>query len=131
MHQISYHVDSMHAATRTVRLCIATSLLLGATACAKRGPQSLPASGRVTVGVTSRGPGVDTMTFTVSIEPAGLDGAVTAAVGVFTAENIPAGNHVVRLKNLPDRCRVDGEPARAISVSARRSAIVRFVVVCR
>jgi hypothetical protein len=121
----------MHAATRAARLCIATSLLLGAAACAKRAPQSLPASGRVTVGVTSRGPGVDTMTLMVSIEPAGIDGAIRADVGVFTAENVPAGNHVVRLKSLPDRCRVDGEPARAISVSARRSAVVRFVVVCQ
>jgi hypothetical protein len=70
------------------------------------------------------------MTFNVSIEPAGVNGSVRADVGVFTAENTPAGNHVVRLGNLPGRCRVDGDPERKITVSARRSAIVRFVVVC-
>jgi hypothetical protein len=95
-----------------------------------RAPQARPVSGSVTVGVTSRGPGVETMTFTVSIEPAGLGGPIKADVGVFTAEDTPPGNHVVRLTNVPDRCRVDGGAERQISVSAARSAIVRFVVVC-
>jgi hypothetical protein len=70
------------------------------------------------------------MTFAVSIEPAGLHGSVKGDVGVFTADHTPAGNHVVRLENLPDRCRVDGDPERKIIVSASRSAIVRFTVVC-
>jgi hypothetical protein len=91
---------------------------------------SPPASGRVTVGVTSRGPGVETMTFTVSIEPAGVEGSVTGDIGIFTADDTPAGNHVVRLKNLPGRCRVDGDSERRISVAAGRSTTVRFVVVC-
>ena len=83
----------------------------------------------MTVGVTSRGPGVDTMTFTVAIEPAGVEGSVKGDVGVFTAD-MPAGSHVVRLKSLPGRCRVDGDPERKISVSAGRSTTVRFVVEC-
>ena len=87
-------------------------------------------SGRVTVGVTSRGPGVETMTFTVSIEPAGVEGSVRGDVGVFTADDTPAGSHVVRLKDLPGRCRVDGDPEPNIIVSAGRSTTVRFVVVC-
>ena len=70
------------------------------------------------------------MTFTVSIEPAGVDGSVKGDVGVFTASNTPAGSHVVRLKNLPGRCRVDGDLERKITVSAGRSTVGRFVVVC-
>jgi hypothetical protein len=123
-------IEFMHAAHRRGVLCLAASLFLSAAACAKGAPQTQPATGRVTVGVTSRGPGVQTMTFTVSIEPAGVNGSVRADAGVFTAENTPAGSHVVRLKNLPGGCRVDGDTERQISVSARRSAIVRFVVVC-
>jgi hypothetical protein len=84
----------------------------------------------VTIGVTSRGPGVDTMTFTVSIEPAGVEGSVRGDVGVYTASDTPAGNHVVRLKDLPGRCRIDGESDRKIRVSAGGSTTVRFAVVC-
>jgi hypothetical protein len=73
---------------------------------------------------------VDTMTFSVSIEPAGLTGSIRADAGVFTADNTPAGRHVVRLVNLPGRCGVEGDTERTISVSARRTAVVHFVVVC-
>jgi hypothetical protein len=34
------------------------------------------------------------------------------------------------LKDLPGRCRVDGDAERKISVSIGRMATVRFVVVC-
>ena len=122
---------STHMQTATaVRLCVSASLFFGGTACAKVAPQSRPVSGRVTVGVTSRGPGVDTMTFTVSIEPAGVEGSVRGDVGVFTTDDTPAGSHVVHLKGLPGRCRVDGDPERNIIVSAGRSTTLRFVVVC-
>jgi hypothetical protein len=70
------------------------------------------------------------MAFTVSIEPPGVDGSVRGDVGVFTAHDIPPGTHVVRLKDLPGKCRVEGDPERTISVSAGRSTAVRFVVVC-
>jgi hypothetical protein len=73
---------------------------------------------------------VETLTFTVSIEPAGLKGFVKGDVGVFTADDTPAGSQVVRLTNLPGRCRVDGDPERKITVAAGRSITVRFVVVC-
>ena len=127
---IAYHVESMQAATRTLHLWVSASVFICGAACAKAAVESLPATGRVTVGVTSRGPGVEMMTFTVSIEPAGVDGSVRGDIGVFTADDTPAGDHVVRLKDLPGRCRVDGEPERKISVSAGRSTTVRFVVVC-
>ncbi len=105
-------------------------VLIGAAACAKQAPQTQPASGRVTVGVTSRGPGVASMTLTLSIEPAGVNTSIKADAGVYTANDTPAGTHIVGLKNLPGRCRVEGNAERQISVSPRRSAVVRFVVVC-
>src|SRR4051812_49728350 len=75
------------AAARTLRLCVAAFLFCGNAACARSTLQSPPASGRVTVGVTSRGPGVEAMTFTVAIEPAGVEGTVKGDVGVFTADH--------------------------------------------
>lgn len=118
----------MHT-TRAACLCMSASLFF-CGACAKSTVKSVPTSGRVTVGVTSRGPGVNAMTFTVSIEPAGVEGAVKGDIGIFTADDTPAGNHVVRLKDLPGRCRVDGETERKITVAAGRSTTVRFVVTC-
>jgi len=70
------------------------------------------------------------MRFNVSIEPAGVEGSINGDVGVFTADITPAGSHVVRLKNLPATCRVDGDPERRIVVAAGRSTTVRFAVVC-
>ena len=57
-----------------VRLSLSAALFVGAGACAKTPPPSLPTTGTVTVGVTSRGPGVETMAFGVSIEPGGING---------------------------------------------------------
>jgi type 1 fimbria pilin len=116
--------------TRTVRLCIAALAIAAAAACAKHAPQTQPASGRVTVGVTSRGPGVASMTFTVSIEPAGVNAPIKADAGVYTANDTPAGTHTVRLRNVPGSCRIEGSEEREITVAARSSAVVRFVVVC-
>ena len=115
---------------RVRRLCLPACLLIGAGACAKNPPQALPGMGTVTVGVTSRGPGVSTMVFHVSIEPGGFDGTVKGDVGVFTARDVPPGSHVVRLKDLPRGCAVDGDPQRTVNVSARGSTVLRFVVSC-
>ena len=118
----------MHA-THAACLCLSAALVF-CTACAKSNVKSVPTSGRVTVGVTSRGPGVDAMTFTVSIEPAGVEGSVKGDIGIFTSDDTPAGSHVVSLKNLPGRCRVDGDTEQKITVAAGRSTTVRFVVTC-
>jgi hypothetical protein len=123
-------VESMPSPARAVRLFVPVCLFICAAACVRTAPRSLPATGTVTVGVTSRGPGVEAMAFAVSVEPAGMDGSVKGGVGVFTARNVPAGSHVVQLKDLPRECRVDGDAERKISVSAGRSTVVRFVVVC-
>ena len=105
-------------------------MCVAAGACAKTPPQASPSTGSVTVGVTSRGPGVQAMTFGVSIEPAGIDGTVKGDVGIFTARNVPPGSHVVRMKDMPRGCRVEGNAEQTIRVSARGSAAVRFVIVC-
>jgi hypothetical protein len=70
------------------------------------------------------------MTFTVGIEPGGVEGSVRGDVGVVTLDDTPAGSHVVRLKNLPGRCRVEGDPERRITVAAGGSTTVRFAVAC-
>jgi hypothetical protein len=84
----------------------------------------------VTVGVTSRGPGVERMTFGVAISPGGIDGTVKGDVDIFTARDVPPGSYVVRMKDLPPRCRVEGSQEQTVRVSARGSSAVRFVVSC-
>jgi hypothetical protein len=70
------------------------------------------------------------MEFAVAIEPAGRGGRIKADAGVFSAPDLPAGDYIVRLDDMPDRCRVKGGVERKISVSPRRSASVRFDVIC-
>lgn len=112
------------------RLWLAAVLVVCAGACAKTPPQSAPATGSVTVGVTSRGPGVERMTFGVAIGSGGPQGIVKGDVGIFTARNIPPGSYDVRMKDLPSGCRVEGDAQQTVRVWARRSSAVRFVVVC-
>jgi hypothetical protein len=98
--------------------------------CASRTANTGPETGTVTVGVSTQGNAIQGLTFGVNITPAGASGRVKADAGVFTARNAPAGDHVVRLTNLPSRCIVDGGPDRKVTVSAQRSATIRFVVRC-
>ncbi len=108
-----------------------TLLVLSASSCATARSQQRPDTGTVTVGVTTSGSGVSTMTFRVTVEPAGVSGTVSADAGVFTRSGVPAGDHVVRLLDLPARCRVEGPAERTVTISqARRSAALRFHVVC-
>jgi hypothetical protein len=120
---------------RTVTPAIGTAcvtvLLLSASACATSLRQQRPDTGTVTVGVTTSGSGVSALTFRVTVEPAGISETVRADTGVLTRSNIPEGKHIVRLLDLPARCRVDGAAERTITISqARRSAALRFHVVC-
>ena len=78
------HPPRLSAAT-SARVCLSAALFVGAGACAKTPPQSLPETGSVTVGVTSRRSGVGKVVFGVSIEPDGIEGAVNGDVGIFTA----------------------------------------------
>ena len=113
------------------RLLIAGTIGLLCAGCATSTRQPLPDSGTITVGVTTAGASVSTMTFRVSIDPAGVEGPVKADAGVFTRGGIAAGNHTVRLLDVPSNCRVEGGTARKVSIAARGSAVVRFAVQCR
>jgi hypothetical protein len=104
-------------------------LLLSGCATGLRRPRT--GTGTVTVGVTTSGDAVRGLTFRVTIEPAGVSGTVSADAGVLTRSDIPTGDHVVRLLDLPERCRVDGPAERTITIPPPGgSAVVRFQVVC-
>jgi hypothetical protein len=98
--------------------------------CANRAANTGPETGTVTVGVSTQGSAIQGLMFGVDITPAGASGRIKADAGVFTARNAPAGEHVVRLTDLPPRCIVDGGSDRKVTVSAQRSAAIRFVVKC-
>jgi len=85
----------------------------------------------VAIGVRTTGDIASSLTFRVLIEPAGVTGTVKADVGVFTSADVPYGDHVVRLVDVPAQCRVDGGAERKISLSEdRRSTALRFDVHC-
>src|SRR4029453_9744599 len=116
--------------------CVAVSLTLGAVSlwnvgCATGANQQRPVRGRVAIGVRTTGDIASSLTFRVLIEPAGVTGTVKADVGVFTSADVPYGDHVVRLVDVPPQCRVDGGAERKISLSEdRRSTALRFDVHC-
>jgi hypothetical protein len=106
-------------------------VVLSTIGCATGAGQQRPERGRVAVGVTTTGGAASTLTFRVTIEPAGLSGAVKAEAGVFTSGEVPYGDHLVRLVDVPSGCRVDGGAERKISVSEQQpSTALRFTVRC-
>ena len=108
-----------------------TVAVLCTAGCATGASQQRPERGRLTIGVTTTGRAASSLTFQVTIEPAGIAGAVTADAGVFTNSDIPSGDHVVRLLGVPADCRVAGGAERKITISQqRRSAVLRFEVRC-
>lgn len=119
-----------HGVMRPV-IAVASLTLLVSNGCATSTPQPSAPRGTVTVGVTTTGGAAKTMTFKVTIEPAGVEGTVKADAGVFTRGTIPAGEHVVRLLDVPASCRIEGGPERSVTIAARGSAIVRYTVQCR
>ena len=128
--RVAYDDGTMRCTSAYLRLGLGVCVLMH-TACAKQPPQAPPGGGRLTVGVTTTGPDVDALTFRISLEPAGIGGPVQARAGVFTRTNTPVGEQVVRLTDVPARCRVEGGPERTITVSAARSTTLRLVVVCK
>ena len=115
---------------------VAVLLTLGAislwnSGCATGATLQRPAQGRLTIGVTTTGDLAPSLTFRIAIEPAGLTGSVKADVGVFTSSDVPYGDHVVRLVDVPAQCRIEGGAERKISLSEeRRSTALRFSVHC-
>jgi hypothetical protein len=127
---VPYHGVAVRTATPAL-VALVTLFVLSASACAAARRPQRPDTGTVTVGVTTSGSDVSAITFRVTVETAGISGSVKADAGVFTRSEVPSGDHVVRLLDLPARCRVEGPAERTITISqARRSAALRFHVVC-
>lgn len=108
----------------------AALLVLVVAACANRIPAAAPGTGVITVGATTTGAGVNDLTFAVRIDNEAATGRLRADGGVFTARNLPPGEHTVRLADLPPRCRIAGDAERKVTLSAQRTAVVRFAVSC-
>jgi hypothetical protein len=122
-------VTVVRTGTRAIGFLV--PLLVWTAACATGVRPQRPDRGVVTVGVTAKGTAVSTMRFTVTIEPAGIRQAVNADAGVLTRSDVPFGDHVVRLLDVPAQCRIDGAAERTITISREHlSAVLRFHVVC-
>lgn len=120
------------SANRRVLLSVLAGVLLAHSgACAARAVQQRPARGTLTVGVTTAGDAASGQRYRVIVEPAGIEGRVKAHAGVFTNDDMPMGDQVVRLTDVPAGCRVEGGPERRITISEqRRNAVLRFDVRC-
>lgn len=121
----------MHASILSRRSAALAAAVLVTAGCATAQRQQRPGAGSVTIGVTTTGAAAENLTFRLTIEPAGITGTVKADAGVFTKDDVPPGEHVVRLGALPSGCTVDGGAERKISISRERpNAILRFDVRC-
>jgi hypothetical protein len=107
----------------------AMGLIAAFTGCAARTP-ALPGTGTVTVGVVTSGPDVARLAFRLLVDGNPVPRTIRADAGVLST-SLPAGEHVLALGELPDRCRVDGASERRITVSENRVTPVKFAVVCR
>jgi hypothetical protein len=116
---------------RLIPRAIPLIIFLVSVGCAASTSQPRTERGTLTVGVTTTGAPANTLTFRVTIEPAGIEGPVKADAGVFTRGSVPPGTHTVRLLDVPAACRVEGGTERTVSIAARGSAVVRFAVQCR
>jgi hypothetical protein len=117
----------MPAVTRT-GVVVAASLAFAAGCAARSAPPA--GTGRITVGVTTTGGLEPGTTFEVVIEPAGRTARIRADAGVYSVPDAPAGEHVVRLRDLGPGCTVEGGAERTVRLGASRSTTVRFVVHC-
>jgi hypothetical protein len=100
-----------------------------ASACATRPPATAPGTGTVTVGVVTTGPGVQALSFRVVVD-SGPIGSIKADAGVLT-RSVPIGEHVIALRELPARCKVEGAEEQRIKVAEDRVTPVRFSVACK
>jgi hypothetical protein len=122
---------SMGAPARSLLTAVIMMAMIWSGACATGAQRQRPATGGLTVGVTTTGGAVSSMTFRVTIEPANLSRPVKADAGVITSDDIPFGEHVVRLIEVPASCRVDGGAERKVTISENnRIVVVRFEVRC-
>jgi hypothetical protein len=107
-------------------------LALGPGACATGEPEVRPQLGgiRVTVATAGVNRDIETLTFTVDIQPGGAMEPIPADAGFVAFENLPIGTYVIRLIRLPAQCRTKGPSRRRVTVSAGRLAPVDFAVTC-
>ena len=103
-------------------------LALGGCAAASTGAR---ANGSITVGVTTTGAGARLLAYRVTVEPTGRTGMVEAQAGVFTVRDLPPGDYVVRLSELPADCRAENDGEARVTIAERRRAMsVRYTVAC-
>lgn len=122
----------MRPTTTLLVLALVVSVISSTAGCASAPRQQQPGRGSLTVGVTTTGGSPSSLTFRVVVQPAGISGNVKADAGVFTSDDVPFGEQVVRLVDLPGSCRVENGAERKISVTEqRRFAVLRFDVRCQ
>jgi hypothetical protein len=117
---------------RLSRLVLVLPMMAMFSSCATGASQARGDRGMITVGVRTDAADAAKLNFRVTIQPAGLSASIKADAGVFTNNSITAGTHVVRLLDVPARCRVADGAERTVTISQqRRNAVVRFDVDCR
>jgi hypothetical protein len=121
----------MRILTAPAAAALSAGLLLSTVGCASSPPRQQALRGRLTIGVTTSGSSARAATFRLTVEPAGISGTVKADAGVFVSDDLPPGDHLVRLHDVPPRCRVEGGTERKVAISPqRRSVVLRFDVDC-
>jgi hypothetical protein len=111
------------------RALLACTLLLTAGACTGRQPDTRPDAGTLTVGVSSDGPGVESLTLRLVVDGTRHD--VRADGGLVTVRNLRPGDVSARVEDLPAGCAVEGGPARTLVIRPGRTTAARLVVHCR
>jgi hypothetical protein len=106
-------------------------LLLGAAACSEATAPSAGSAhrGAITVQVVTRGSALDSDGYTVILDSAGP--RRVGAQGSLTLRNVSSGIHSLQLGDLAPTCQVSAANPQAVTVTAGRSATVRFDVVCQ
>ena len=122
--------SSTDIVARATALGAAIALLASIAACAGREPATLSPGSTLTVGISSSGPNLAGLEFTIDVDDGRVRQSVKADGGLFTSTDLPAGDHTIRLLNLPDRCRIEGSPVRRVTLSPLRTTAVRFSVRC-
>jgi hypothetical protein len=115
---------------RATALGAAIAFLLTGAGCAGREPANLSPGGTLTAGISSSGPQLAGLEFTIDVDDGRIRQPIKADGGLFTSNDLPAGDHTIRLLNVPDRCRIEGSPVRRVTLSRLRTTAVRFAVRC-
>jgi hypothetical protein len=97
--------------------------------CAAHQPDTRPETGRLTVGVRTDTP--DRTPGTVRVMLDGRASSVAADGGIVTIDQLPPGEHDLRLDGLPGSCSVEGGAARRVAIRARQTTAVRFSIACQ